>query len=199
MKIMQSLEILVITIICVIFLQGLTGCSLIPYTRFYRPTIFADNSIVDTAKVQELNHQLISEDIVQNNCPKWDIGGRRYNTKTVETIKGKVLRLGYFTSRHRMSHGVHLQLQTTNEVIPIHLGPSWYLENQEIEIKASDTLKIVGSRISFDGQPAIIAAQITKGETTVKLRDKNGFPMWSGRRKQESDWNKEGFPYLCKA
>ena len=98
-----------------------------------------------------------------------------------------------------MSHGVHLQLQTTNEVIPIHVGPSWYLENQEIEIKPNDTLKIVGSRIIFDGKPAIIAAQITKGETTVKLRDENGFPMWSGRRKQESDWNKEGFPYLCNA
>ena len=46
MKIMQSLELLVITIICMIFLQGLTGCGLIPYTRFYRPTIFADNSIL---------------------------------------------------------------------------------------------------------------------------------------------------------
>ena len=199
MKIMQSLELLVITIICMIFLQGLTGCGLIPYTRFYRPTIFADNSIFDTTKLQELNHQLVSENIVQNDCPKWDTSGRRYNIKTVETINGKVLGLDYFTSKHRMSHGVHLQLQTTNEVIPIHVGPSWYLENQEIEIKPNDTLKIVGSRIIFDGKPAIIAAQITKGETTVKLRDENGFPMWSARRKQESDWNKEGFPYLCNA
>ncbi|MEO0970593.1 MAG: hypothetical protein AAFX80_20270 [Cyanobacteria bacterium J06639_18] len=199
MKIMQSLELLVITMICVIFLQELTGCGIMSYTRFSRPTIFAGKSIIDTTKVQELNHHLVSEDIVQNDCPKWDTGGRRYNTKTVETIKGKVLRLDYLTSRYRMSDGLHLQFQTTNEVIPIHLGSYWYLENQEIEIKPNDTLKIIGSRISFDGQAAIIAAQIKKGETTVKLRDKNGFPMWSGRRKQKSDWNKEGFPYLCKA
>ena len=133
MKIMQSLELLVITIICVIFLQGLTGCSFTPYIRFYRPTIFADNSIVDITQIKELNHQLVSENIVQNDCPKWDTSGRRYNTKTVETITGKVLSVDYVTSRHRMSHGVHLQLKTTNEIIPIHLGPSWYLENQEIE------------------------------------------------------------------
>ena len=201
MKTTQRSELLIVTIVCTIFLPGLTGCSPIAYTGFYRPTIFAHHSI-STTQIQELNHhkltnQIISENITYDNCPKWDTRGRRYNTKTVETIHGKVLRVDSMTPRHRMSQGVHLQFKTSNGVIPVHLGPSWYIENQEIEIKPNDTLKIVGSRINFDGEQVIIAAQITKEETTVKLRDTNGFPVWSGGRKQEYDWNKEGFPYLC--
>ena len=198
MKIQQRPELLVFTIVCTILLQGLTACN-IPYSPFFKPTIFAVNSVTDTTQIQELNNQEISENIIQSECPKWNESGRRYNPKTVETINGKVLSVDSFTSRPRMSHGVHLQVKTVNEIIPVHLGPAWYIDNQEIEIKPNDTLKVTGSRIRFDGEPAIIAAQITKGDTTVKLRDRNGFPVWSGRRKQESDWNKEGFPYLCEA
>ena len=198
MKILQCPKLLGVTIVCAILLQGLTACS-IPYSPFFRPTIFAANSVSDTTQIQELNNQEISEEIILSECPKWNGSSRMYNPKTVETINGKVLRVDSFASRRRMSHGIHLQVETANETIPVHLGPAWYLDNQEIEIKPNDTLKVTGSRIRFDGEPAIIAAQITKGDTTLKLRDKNGFPVWSGKRKQESDWNKEGFPYLCEA
>lgn len=199
MRIMQCPKLLIVTVVCTIFLQGLTACNFIPYTRLYRPTIFATNYISDTTQIQELNSQQISENITQSECPKWNESGRMYDPKTVEDIKGKVLRVDSFTSRRKFSYGVHLQVQTANEIIPVHLGPAWYLDSQEIEIEPNDTLKITGSRIRFDGESAIVAAQITKGNTTVKLRNKNGFPVWSGRGKQKSNWNKEGFPYLCNA
>jgi hypothetical protein len=43
-------------------------------------------------------------------------------------------------------------------------------------------VEVKGSRITFEGKPAIIAAEIKKGEETLKLRDENGFPVWSGWR-----------------
>ena len=200
MNIQQRPELLVVAIVCAILLQGLTACSIpIPYSPFFQPTVFATNSVSDATQIQELNNQKISEEIILSECPRWNQSGRMYNPKTVETINGKVLSVDSFTSRHRMSHGIHLQVETANETIPVHLGPAWYFDNQEIEIKPNDTVKVTGSRIRFDGEPAIITAQITKGNITVKLRDKNGFPVWSGRRKQESDWNKEGFLYLCES
>lgn len=198
MKILQCPKFLGVTIVCAIFLQGLTACS-IPYSPFFKPTVFAANPVSGATRIQEINNQEISEEIVLSECPKWNESGRMYNPKTVETINGKVLSVDSFTSRHRMSHGIHLQVETASETIPVHLGPAWYLDNQEFEIELNDTVKVTGSRIRFDGEPAIIADRITKGNTTVKLRDKNGFPVWSGRRKQESDWNKEGFLYLCDA
>jgi len=39
-------------------------------------------------------------------------------------------------------------------------------------------------RITFDGKPAIVAAEIKKGEETLILRDKSGFPVWSGWRRR---------------
>jgi hypothetical protein len=83
---------------------------------------------------------------------------------------------------NHMSQGLHLLLNTGKETVDVHLGPAWYLENQDIIIKPKDKIEVTGSRITFAGQPALIAGQVKKGDTTLILRDDNGFPMWSGNR-----------------
>lgn len=47
---------------------------------------------------------------------------------------------------------------------------------------ANDTIAMTGSRVMMDAKPAIIAAQIKKGDEVLKLRDENGVPAWSGGR-----------------
>lgn len=42
----------------------------------------------------------------------------------------------------------------------------------------------MGSRISFEGNPAIIAAEVKKGDEVLKLRDEKGVPFWSGWRRR---------------
>jgi hypothetical protein len=109
---------------------------------------------------------------------------RMYNPATVETITGDVVSVDRITPRRGMSHGVHLILKTPKENISVHLGPEWYLENQDIQIQPQDRIKVTGSRVTFGNQPAIIAAQISKGNEILTLRDENGFPMWSGWRRR---------------
>jgi len=58
----------------------------------------------------------------------------------------------------------------------------WYLENQDIKIKSKDKIEIKGSRITYNGEPVIIAAEIKKGEDILKLRDDDGLPFWNGMR-----------------
>lgn len=41
-------------------------------------------------------------------------------------------------------------------------------------------MEVTGSRVTFDGKPAIIAAEVKKGGETLKLRDEKGRPVWSG-------------------
>jgi RecJ-like exonuclease len=74
--------------------------------------------------------------------------------------------------------GVHLTLQTNKETIPVHLGPSWYIGKQTQEIEANDLITVTGSRVTIDGKPAVVAAQVTKGNEILKLRDENGIPAW---------------------
>jgi hypothetical protein len=105
---------------------------------------------------------------------------RMYDPKTIETIDGEVISVDRIAPMGGMSNGVHLQVKTSKETISVHLGPQWYLENQDIEIKPKDKVQIIGSKITFSGKPIIVASQIKKGKTTLTLRDENGFPLWSG-------------------
>jgi hypothetical protein len=84
-----------------------------------------------------------------------------------------------------MGAGLHLVLRTSNrEVISVHLGPDWYLERQDISIEPKDRIEVVGSRVTFANTPTIIAAEVKKGNETLVLRDKTGFPVWSGWRRR---------------
>jgi hypothetical protein len=114
------------------------------------------------------------------------IAQRNYDRKTVETIEGKVLSVEKTTPPKNRGYGVHLTLQTNKETISVHLGPAWYLEKQTPQIEANDTVSVTGSRVTVDGKPAIIAAQVKKGNDILKFRDDNGIPAWSGagRRNQ---------------
>lgn len=107
---------------------------------------------------------------------------RMYNPKTVEIIKGEVTSVDVITPIRGMYHGVCAMVKNGNETIPVHLGPEWYVENQDIAVEPSDTIEITGSRINLKGEPAIIATEVNKREKRMVLRDDKGFPRWSAWR-----------------
>ena len=111
---------------------------------------------------------------------------RNYNPKTAETIGGKVLSIERTTATQKRGYGVHLTLQTDKETIAVHLGPARYIDQQTPKIETNDIITITGSRVTIDGKPAIIAAQVKKGNEILKLRDENGVPAWgrAGRGNQ---------------
>lgn len=117
----------------------------------------------------------------------WGMGtqyGRMYDLKTVETISGDVVTIDSITPVKGMCYGIHLTVKTDKETISVHLGPGWYIENQDIKITPKDKVEVKGSRIIFEGKPAIIAAEVKKGDEVLKLRDESGFPVWSGWRRR---------------
>jgi hypothetical protein len=107
------------------------------------------------------------------------VAQRNYDPKTVETLQGKVLSVDKATRGQGRSYGVHLTLQTDKETVAVHLGPVWYIDKQTPKIEANDIITVTGSRVTIDGKPAIIAAQVNKGNEILKLRDENGIPAWS--------------------
>jgi hypothetical protein len=83
-----------------------------------------------------------------------------------------------------MASGIHLQLKTEKGTIPVHLGPAWYIERLDMKIEKGDKLVIKGSRVAFEGKPAIIAAEVARGDSVLVLRDASGVPAWAGWRKR---------------
>ncbi len=110
--------------------------------------------------------------------------GRMYNPQTVEPISGEVVSVYKMTPVKGMADGVHLMVKTDKETISVHLGPIWYIENQDVEIAPKDKIEVKGSRITFEGKPAIIAAEVKKGDGILMLRDASGIPVWNGWRRR---------------
>ena len=117
----------------------------------------------------------------------WGTGapyGRMYDPKTVETVSGEVAGIESFSPEKGMGAGVHLLLKTDKETISVHLGPAWFIENQDLKIENKERIVVRGSRITFQEKPAIIAAEVTKGNETLLLRNDAGVPVWSGWRRR---------------
>jgi len=110
--------------------------------------------------------------------------GRLFDPKTVETVTGEITAVEVFTPMKPMGGGIHLRVKTAKETLSIHLGPVWYIENQDIKLEPRDKVEITGSRVSFEGKPAIIAAEVKKGDAVLKLRDEKGIPYWAGWRQR---------------
>jgi DNA helicase TIP49 (TBP-interacting protein) len=108
---------------------------------------------------------------------------RMYDPAKVEVVVGEVLSVDRATPMKGMSQGIHIMLKTAKETVPVHLGPSWYLERLDTKIEKGDSLEVKGSRITYNGKPAVIAAEVNKGDAVLKLRDDNGYPAWAGWRR----------------
>lgn len=116
----------------------------------------------------------------------WGKGGsyqQTYNPATIETLSGEVVGIEEFTPMKGMQGGIHLLLKTDTETVSVHLGPAWYIEKLDSQIEPGDTVDVRGSRITFQGNPAVIAAELKKGDAVLPLRDERGIPVWSGWRR----------------
>ena len=116
----------------------------------------------------------------------WGMGSsyqRMYDPATVQTVSGEVAAVEKVTPMKGMKYGIHLILKKDKETIPVHLGPGWFIERQDIKIAKGDKIVVKGSRVTVSGKPAIIAAEIKKGKDVLILRDNAGIPVWSGWRR----------------
>ena len=77
---------------------------------------------------------------------------RMYDPKTVETISGEITVVDRITPAKGMSGGVHMNVKTDKETISVHLGPGFYIENQDVKLQAKDKVEVKGSRITLRRQ-----------------------------------------------
>lgn len=116
----------------------------------------------------------------------WGLGGGyqgMYNPATVETVAGTIESIDRTVPMKGMSRGVHLTLKTSIGPVSVHLGPEWYVERLDNPLKKGESVEVKGSRVTFAGTPAIVAAEVKKGDAVLKLRDDNGIPAWAGWRR----------------
>lgn len=109
--------------------------------------------------------------------------GRLFDPKAVVTVRGTIASLTELAPMKGMGMGVHLMLKTDTETVDVHLGPLWYLESQDADLKAGDTIEVRGSRIEIDKRATLIAVELKRGDDVLVLRDADGIPRWAGWRR----------------
>ncbi|HWC66272.1 MAG TPA: hypothetical protein VG777_09325, partial [Thermoanaerobaculia bacterium] len=59
----------------------------------------------------------------------------------------------------------------------VRLGPESYAKRIGLSLAKGDSIEVTGSADA--GRRTLIAREVKKGETTFRLRDAEGFPLWS--------------------
>lgn len=109
---------------------------------------------------------------------------RLFDPRKVETLTGTIVSIARVDPVRGVSHGIHLELRTAQETVAVHLGPAWYIDNQDPPLQVNDTIEVRGSRVRLDGRPAILASEIRKGDQRLQLRDADGSVRWCGWRRR---------------
>lgn len=119
-------------------------------------------------------------------------GGRMYDPARVETIRGEAIAIETFDRGGRgRGGGTHVQVRANNETFTVRLGPSWYLSQRNFQLQPNQIIEVTGSRVDWNGQPTLIAAEVTQGNQTIQLRDENGIPLWS--RGRHRGWDNDNW------
>lgn len=114
--------------------------------------------------------------------PRGPKGAPMYNPATEITVKGTVEAVNQMTGRPGWA-GSHLQVKTESETLDVHVGPSWFLSQNNFTFAKGDQIEVTGSKVKYANAGALLAREITKGDQKLTLRNEKGFPVWSRRRR----------------
>jgi hypothetical protein len=104
-----------------------------------------------------------------------------YDRQTVVTVSGIVISLTPPQAEAGLPYLAYLTLRTEQEKIKVFLGPNLFVDKLPVKIKVLDNIQVTGSKVTWEGKPVILAAEIKKGDQILKLREPDGAPVWSGR------------------
>lgn len=102
-------------------------------------------------------------------------GAALYNIATESTLKGVVRAVEDYTCAVSENEiGRHLRLQTATGMVEVHLAPARVMRSQKFTFSPGDQIEVLGSKLSLQGQDSIIAREITRGNESFFIRDREG-------------------------
>lgn len=116
------------------------------------------------------------DDQSHKKCP---LCGSMYDESTVETVSGKITKTEVQPAMSKgWQESVVIILKMENQEIPIHLGPTWFVEHQPIRFHPTETIEVKGSKVKLEGEDVIVAQSVKKDDQTLILREEDGTPKW---------------------
>jgi sporulation protein YlmC with PRC-barrel domain len=110
--------------------------------------------------------------------------GRLYDPAKEQIISGQVVSIETSAPMPGMAPGMQMLVQTDDgKNTRVQVGPTWYLERQDLDVKENTRVQITGAQAEIDGQPVLLAREVQFDGQLLTLRDMQGMPMWSSVRR----------------
>ena len=108
------------------------------------------------------------------------MGQRRqfYDPSTVKTIIGTIASVDSQTTPRGDIYMERLSVQDSSGIDSVMVGPTNYLDSQNISFSKGDSIQVTGSKVTFRDNQFLIAGQIIVKGKTITLRDDSGRPVW---------------------
>ena len=110
--------------------------------------------------------------------------GRLYDPAKEQTISGQVVSIETSAPMPGMAPGMQMLVQTDDgKSMRVQVGPVWYLERQDLDLKENTRVQITGAQAEIEGQPVLMAREVQFDGQVITLRDAQGMPKWSSLRR----------------
>jgi DNA/RNA endonuclease YhcR with UshA esterase domain len=102
----------------------------------------------------------------------------KYDVAAQQTVEGTVQEVKDYKCPVTGTIGSHITIKTSGGALEVHMAPATFLKDYEMKLQAGDSVKVVGVKFTFEGQPAMLARSVTIGHATFTFRDDKGRPLW---------------------
>lgn len=109
-----------------------------------------------------------------------------FDPSKMATVEGTIERIYVVPSAKVWLTSVNVLLRTAQGELKVEMGPSWFLDNQELHLKVDDRVTITGSQIKNHGVESLIATEVRRNNEVLQLRGTDGMPVWVGWRWSQS-------------
>lgn len=116
--------------------------------------------------------------VLTATSPKREQRVPTYNAASEIRTRGVVQEVQDFYCPISDDQGTHLKLNTDSGILQVHVGPARFLRSQQIRFQVGDQVEVLGSRLQYQGEDALLAREVNRGDEVFILRDHQGQPVW---------------------
>ncbi|MBZ5603071.1 MAG: hypothetical protein LAO79_12270 [Acidobacteriia bacterium] len=106
----------------------------------------------------------------EKSGPAWD-------SSTVVDVTGTVTEVREVAKGNPIE-GVNLTVKVKGDELKIYIAPTQFVEMFEVKFTKGDEVKVIGSKVKYEGEDLILSREVQVKHTTLAVRDKNGVPFW---------------------
>ena len=75
---------------------------------------------------------------------------------------------------------VHVTLKNDKGSLDVLVAPEKFLKEMEITFAKGDAIEVLGSQLTVEGNPLLLAREVTRNGDVMVMRDEQGKPVWVG-------------------